>query len=388
MREATVRARRVGELMHVCLTSIELFGDSIFGGFGRSTRLIGRELARRGAQVSIVVPRRSPERPDRYELDGTTVHQFRPERPWEAIRVFRDLRADVYHSQDPSLTTAFAQVAAPRAAHVVTFRDPTDRSDWRLAAEYANEPWLGWTLYRRFIANPAVTAAVRRADGLYCAAEFFAGKAARIYGLRRRPMFLPSPVEMPDETRKAARPTACFMGRWDGVKRVELFFELARRCPDVDFVAAGGARDPVRDRALREQYGDIPNLQLTGVLDQFETSAWSDVLGRSWILVNTSPREGLPTTFVEAAAYRCAILSFEDPDGFASRFGRRAEEGRLDDKLRELLEGDLWAALGESGREYVEGVFSIEHSLDAHERAYEAALGRRRRAASLTTAAE
>ena len=202
--------------MHVCLTSIELFGDSIFGGFGRSTRMIGRELAKRGAQVSIVVPRRSSERPDRYELDGTTVHQFRPERPWEAIRVFRDLGADVYHSQDPSLTTAFAQVAAPRAAHVVTFRDPTDRSDWRLAAEYANEPWLGWTLYRRFIANPAVTAAVRRADGLYCAAEFFAGKAARIYGLRRRPMFLPSPVEMPDETHKAARPTACFMGRWDG----------------------------------------------------------------------------------------------------------------------------------------------------------------------------
>ena len=83
--------------MHVCLTSIELFGDSIFGGFGRSTRLIGRELARRGTQVSIVVPRRSPERPDRYKLDGTTVYQFRPERPWEAIRVFRDLRADVYN---------------------------------------------------------------------------------------------------------------------------------------------------------------------------------------------------------------------------------------------------------------------------------------------------
>src|SRR5262245_3968339 len=116
--------------LHVCLTSIELFGDSIYGGFGRSTRLIGRELARRGARVSIVVPRRSPERPDRYVLDGTTVHQFRPERPWEALQVFRDLRADVYHSQDASLVTALARLAAPRAAHVVTFRDPMDRLDW------------------------------------------------------------------------------------------------------------------------------------------------------------------------------------------------------------------------------------------------------------------
>ena len=32
------------------------------------TRFIGRELVNRGAQVSIVVPRRSPAHPDRYEL--------------------------------------------------------------------------------------------------------------------------------------------------------------------------------------------------------------------------------------------------------------------------------------------------------------------------------
>ena len=52
--------------MHICLTCIEFFGDSIYGGFGRATRCIGAELARRGLQVSVVVPRRSPERPDHY----------------------------------------------------------------------------------------------------------------------------------------------------------------------------------------------------------------------------------------------------------------------------------------------------------------------------------
>ena len=41
--------------MHVCLMCIEFFGDSIYGGFGRSTRFIGRDLARRGVQVSVVV---------------------------------------------------------------------------------------------------------------------------------------------------------------------------------------------------------------------------------------------------------------------------------------------------------------------------------------------
>ena len=90
---------------------------------------------------------------------------------------------------------------------------------------------------------------------------------------------------------------------------MELFFELARQCPDLEFVAVGGARDPLRDRALRERYGDIPNLRMTGVIDQFTApETWSEALGSSWILVNTSAREGLPTAFIEAAAHRCAIL--------------------------------------------------------------------------------
>ena len=365
--------------MHVCLTCIELFGDSIYGGFGRATRFIGRELVRRGVRVSIVVPRRSPTYPDRYELDGMTVQQYRPDRPWQAVGIFRSLDADVFHSQDTSLGTVLAQIAAPSAAHLVTFRDPMDRRDWRVESDYANMPRPGWTLYRSFITNPAVGIAVRRADGLYCAAEFLVPKAARLYRLRRRPVFLPTPVQMPAPTRKTDRPTACYVGRWEGRKRVELFFELAEQCPDVEFIAVGGARDPVRDRALRDRYGGIPNLRLTGVLDQFATAEWSDVLGQSWILVNSSAREGLPTAFIEAAAHGCAILSFTDPDGFATRFGRRAHEGRLEEGLRDLLRDNEWAKLGQAGREHVERVFSIEHTMDAHLRAYESAIRHRGR---------
>jgi glycosyltransferase involved in cell wall biosynthesis len=156
---------------------------------------------------------------------------------------------------------------------------------------------------------------------------------------------------------------------------VELFFELARQCPDVDFVAVGAARDPEHDRALRLRYGGIRNLRLTGVLDQFATPEWGEVLGSSWILANTSAREGLPTAFIEAAAHRCAILSFADPDRFATRFGRLAPEGRLEEGLRDLLRDDRWRALGEAGRRHVERVFSIQHAMGEHLQAYERALG-------------
>ena len=363
--------------MHVCLICIELFGDSVYGGFGRATRFIGRELADRDVRVSVVVPRRSPVHPDRYELDGMTVWQYRADRPWQAAKLLRRLRADIYHSQDTSLTTAIASAAVPSAAHVVTFRDPMDRAAWRLESVYARMPRVGWALYRNFITNPFVTLAVRRADGLYCAAEFLAPKAAKLYGLRRRPTFLPSPVEVPDVVEKASRPTVCYVGRWEGRKRVELFFQLAERCPDVNFLAVGGARDPARDRALRERYGSIPNLTMTGVLDQFtDRKAWRDVLGRSWILVNTSAREGLPTTFLEAAAHGCAILTFADADGFATRFGRQAREGELEAGLRELLSGDRWRFRGAQGRRHIERVFAVEPAMAGHLDAYEQVLRR------------
>ena len=359
--------------MRVCLICIELFGDSIYGGFGRATRFIGRELVRRGMQVSVVVPRRSATRPDTYELDGMAVHQFCPQQALRAIRMLRHCRADVYHSQDTSIGTLLAQIAAPRAAHIVTFRDPMDRHDWKVETDYANMPRLGWTQYRLFIDNPLVAMAVRRADRRYCAARFLIPKTTKMYGLKTRPDFLPSPVQLPREIQKAERPTVCYVGRWEGRKRVERFFELAEQCPEVDFIALGGARDPDRDRSLRERYGGIPNLRMTGVLDQFVTPEWAEVLGRSWILVNSSLREGLPTSFIEAAAHRCAILAFTDPDGFATKFGVVAQEqgGGLKQGLQELLRADRWKALGQEGRRHVEGVFSTDHAMEAHCRAYE-----------------
>lgn len=365
--------------MHVCLLCIEFFGDTIYGGFGRATRFIGRELARRGVQVSVVVSRRSPDRPNRYELEGMTVYQVRPARVDQAVRLLRELKADVYHSQDASMLTMLARVARPQAAHVVTFRDPMDRGDWDIETAYAGQPRAGWWSYRRFIANALVTRAVRVADGRYGAAEFIGPKAQAIFGLPDTPALLPSPVDLPAVVvPKAVRPTICWVGRWEGRKRIELFFALAAANPQVTCIAMGGARDPRRDAALRAQYGGLPNVQMPGVLDQFSDPAWSCVMAESWVLVNTSLREGLPTTFLEALAHRTAILSITDPDRVASRFGVRAEEGQLQAGLERLLAEERWRRLGEDGHVWLAERFATEPALQAHLRAYETAIGKAR----------
>ena len=41
---------------------------------------------------------------------------------------------------------------------------------------------------------------------------------------------------------------------------------------------------------------------MLGFVDQFQSARLQSILSQSWILVNTSVREGLPTSFLEALA--------------------------------------------------------------------------------------
>ena len=82
-----------------------------------------------------------------------------------------------------------------------------------------------------------------------------------------------------------------------------------------------------------------PNLDMRGFVDQFRSDDLSRILGASWIIMNTSAREGLPNSMLEAAAHRCAILSSVNPDGFAVEFGRHVEDDNFAAGLEWLLAG-------------------------------------------------
>ena len=95
--------------MRICLISVEIFAWGKYGGFGRATRIIGRELAKRGVEVTAVVPRRGGQNPVE-ELDGMRVLSFKPRDLLSVSRLFRQADADVYHSEEPSLGTYLAML--------------------------------------------------------------------------------------------------------------------------------------------------------------------------------------------------------------------------------------------------------------------------------------
>ena len=364
--------------MKICLISVEIFAWGKYGGFGRATRTIGRELATRGHTAFAVVPRR-PGQGAVEQLDGITVLGFPPSQPWTATRLFSQCDADLYHSCEPSFGTYLAQRAMPHRAHVVTVRDPRDLSDWK--TEFLLPSLNKLQVVHNFLYehNWLVRRSLQRADAVYTTAHCLIPKVQSMYGLACPPAFLPTPVAIPAQVEKSAHPTVCHVARMDRRKRPAVFLDLARRFPDVRFVAVGASRDPRWDAELRARYADVPNLEMTGFIDQFRSNRLGEILQQSWVLVNTAAREGLPNAFLEATAHRCAILSAVDPDGFASQFGYHVQDDDFARGLAWLLAEGRWQAMGERGARHVRDSFAVDRALDCHEEVYRQALSGRPR---------
>src|SRR6185312_6099103 len=269
-------AARRDRPMRICLLSTEIFAWGKYGGFGRATRTIGRELARRGLAVSAIVPRR-PGQQAVESLNDITVLSYPMGSPWQVAGLCRAADADIYHSQEPSTATWFALRAMPDRRHVVTFGDPRDWSDWRTELAHPSLSQLQVVANFMYEDNPLVHRAVRRADRRYCAAHCIQSKVVAKYSLQDPPPLLPTPVEIPSVVRKAPQPTVCYLARWDRRKRPHLFFDLVERFPGVRFLAVGRSRDAAYDRSLRERYGHLSNLELTGFVDQFGSGELSAI---------------------------------------------------------------------------------------------------------------
>lgn len=351
--------------MHICLISVEIFAWGKYGGFGKATRLLGGELVKRGFQVSALVPRRGTQK-EVEDLDGITVYGYDIFKPRKMAIKFRECVADIYHSQEPNFGTFLAQHFHPQKKHVITFRDTRLLSDWAIEFAHPSKNRLQVLANIIFEDNFLVHKAVRRADARFAASSFLIERTYLKYHLKEKPVFLPTPVDIPNSVTKSKVPTVCYISRWDRRKRPELFIQLARLSPEIHFIAVGASRDPAYDKKIRSQLEQLTNVEVHGVINQFESDELQAVFSRSWILVNTAAREGLPNSFIEACAGRCAILSSVNPDEFTSRFGYVVENDNFSKGLSFLLEKDHWREVALKGFTYIQEIFSIESALRQH----------------------
>lgn len=365
---------------HICLIASELLGFGIAGGFGFATRSLGRNLVDRGHRVTVIIPQPVGMGDSEAVLDGITVRTFARSDILRSDVLFKAVDADIYHSQEPSLSSYIAQRAVPKAIHIVTCRDPRNFRDWCIEFAYPSHTRLGILRTAAFYENPLTRRAVRSAANVFVPAKCLVKKVQRKYHLGTPPQFMPTPIVMPVKLpRKSGHPTICYVGRLDRRKRPDKFLALAMKFPQVKFLVAGTAQDPRYGDELVARFGHVPNIDMLGFIDQFSSDALSKVFSDSWIMVNTAAREGLPNVFIEAAAHGCAIVSPHDPDEFASRFGWHCHDLDYQAAIKALLANNQWRERGQAGAAYVARTHSSELATDQHLAAYASLLSARRK---------
>ena len=325
-------------------------------------------MKKRGYEVFAVVPRREDQQPEE-DMDGITVLSYLPNELLKSAELYRKINADIYHSCEPSFGTWLARKNVPDAKHISTIRDPRDAHDWWLEFLYPSKSKGQVIKNYLYETNWMVRSAVRHSDGVFSPAKFMLPKIRKIYRLKHDPVFLPTPVVIPEDIVKSGSPQVLMMTRLDPRKRPELILSLASKFPHVQFHVAGKSRVPEYEIALRRQY-ERDNVIFHGFVDQFRGTLHHELMSKSWILANAAIREGLPNSYLEAAAHQTAILSYVNPDDFASAYGFHAVSDNFEEGLSSLLQNDHWKEQAQKGYMYVRDTFAISKAMDAHEEVY------------------
>jgi len=350
--------------MRVCFVCDQVFGWGKYGGYGTILKLLTKHLKKRGIEC-LILTWRNPDQREVEIVDDVAIYSYSYD-PMDSsvahlvsylssVQLFKKVDADVFHHIDARVETYLARKLKPDCGHVIHFQDPYDENDFRLMSSVDStyhfssavkiKLWLTYSLLHTVCKPPAM---------LYAPAKYLVPKIKRLFKLNYAVGFLPNLVDIPaSQMRKASEPTVCFLGRLDPQKRIHLFLELAEKFPNIKFLAMGMGRNPKADETLKRRYAGLRNLEIMGlVTDEMKF----EVLGKSWVLINTSIREAMPLSFLEALAHKTSILSCVDPDGLVSKFGVYVEDLDFVGGLKKLLANDLWNEKGREGYRYVERI--------------------------------
>lgn len=356
-------------LMKVCVVASQILGADKVGGFGSMSLQLANHLHTRGINVVLLLPafKKIKLPPTPFKIIPVSLANF------FNLNFYRNINADIYHSQNQHIIGMIISRAEPEKTHIVTCRDPRDLSDWRI--EFVNA-----TLLRRlkipfnyfFEESLIATRLIRKATIVAVPARFLIQKVQKMYGLNESPSFLPNIESIPRLLpQKSLSPVVIWVGRFSKRKHPERFIKIAKSFPNVEFHLIGKAEESHRGDLIKRLAGKYTNVRILGFKNKFEDPNFYDIYNRAWVIVNTSSREGLPLTFIEAAGRGCAVLSESNPDEFASKFGFWAKDRNFEEGLRHLLHNNRWRALGARAHTYALETYEAAMATDAHIQLYQ-----------------
>lgn len=363
--------------MKICLVGFDNlpllapeYRGHLIGGEAVQQALLGRALARRGYDVSMVVA-------DHGQDDGAQ---------WEAIRVFRAYRldaglpvlrfihprwtgmwsaleragADLYYTSCAGMQVGLLALFCRRFRKRFVFRiaSDTDCDGSRLLVPFARDRWL-------------YAYGLRRADAILAQSVAQAHTLRRNYGLASRVAGMLVEKPLPTPGREI---DVLWVSNIRREKRPDRILELTAILPGVKVHMVGGSlRD--EEPLFREIEGAArarPNVTFHGRLPYWDANA---LYGRSRLLVNTSDVEGFPNSYLQAWIRGVPVVTLIDPDGVIEREGLGVAAGSpagIASAVRALLDDPAaWKAASDRCLAYMAREYSDDKILSTYLETFE-----------------
>lgn len=155
-------------------------------------------------------------------------------------------------------------------------------------------------------------------------------------------------------------------------KNPQLFIELAKRFPNEKFVMIGGRvpgnyfeQQDLFDYII-EKAKEVPNLEFKGFLPFEETDKR---FIRAKLFINTSMHEGFPNTFLQAWSRGIPVISFVNPDDLIGKYPLGVAVKNFEEmvqKLQEILSKKIQFSK-QKIKTFFEKNLTIENTVDKYE---------------------
>ncbi|MBI2855210.1 MAG: glycosyltransferase family 4 protein [Chloroflexi bacterium] len=350
----------------------------IAGGAERQQVLLGRELQKRGFEVSFVV------------LDhGQAAVEMR-----DGIKVIKSVKADVVSGRFRrvlslvqrylvgmvllwrSLAKAdadiyFQKMVGPSSALGVLFCWLKRRKFiYAVSAEHELAEVNTAPLPSRVLAKTTI----RKASCIVAQTRHQQAMLRDTFG--RNSVLIKNICPVPQEIPKAIEPpVVLWVATVRRLKRPELFFELARQIPQARFQMVGG---PAADEDcsyyedIKAQAQNLSNLEFVGFVPQHAVDSF---FSRAAMLICTSESEGFSNTFLQAWGNCIPVVTLDaDPDELicSLKLGlhSRSLKHLVTDVRSLLADKGLRAEMGFNGRRYVEKEHGTRAIMDQYTRLF------------------
>lgn len=166
-----------------------------------------------------------------------------------------------------------------------------------------------------------------------------------------------------DKVQKNSTPLALWVATLRDWKQPQIFLNLAKEFPDVEFCMIGGpSSDTKFSDGIKSEAKIIKNVRFLGFIPLHLVSNYFE---KAWVFINTSTMEGFPNTFFQAWSTFTPVLSLNvDPDEVICKNKLGFHSGNFAQMVKDLdsliKSEDLQQQLGLNGRHYVEK----EHNID------------------------